>query len=85
MKELYDIRSQLISTVSQNIEKQINQYVNKHRKDIRYFLHYPLIAIELGLDSGVTHSISNENLRDTFGFLVKKTINEWEKSKQKKV
>lgn len=58
--------------------------MNKHRKDIRYFLHYPLIAIELGLDSGVAHSISNENLRDTFGFLVKKTINEWGKIETKK-
>lgn len=83
-QELYDIREQLRIVVAEKIDKGIATYANKHKNDIRYFLHYPLVHIELGLDSEYAESIDNGIRRDVFGFLVLKTFSHWTELDYKK-
>lgn len=63
--------------VAEKIDKGIGTYITKHKNDIRYFLHYPLVNIELGLDYEPAQNIENEMKRDVFGFLIFKTFSLW--------
>lgn len=81
--ELYQIRGELITLISKNINRGINSYIKKHKTDIRYFLHYPLIQIELGLDSDVAESIECCIVRDTFGFLIERSFCAWNQCEYK--
>lgn len=76
-QEIYNARSQLLTFVSTKVDKGINVYLNKHKNDIRYFLHYPLVNIELGLDDEPAESIENGIRRDIFGFLISRTFSLW--------
>jgi len=76
-QEIYDIRAQLLNIVATKIDKGISTYANKHKNDIRYFLHYPLVNIELGLDDEPAEGIENGIRRDIFGFLIFKTFSLW--------
>lgn len=77
LDEQYNVRGQLITFVSKKIDSGVNSYINKHKTDIRYFLHYPLLKIELGLDTEPAESIGNGIARDIFGFLIQKTFYKW--------
>ena len=83
--ELYNVRGQLIAFVSEKIDAGVDAYIRKHKTDIRYFLHYPLIEIELGLDIEPAENIDNGILRDAFGFLVQKTFSKWNNFENKKM
>ena len=76
-QELYEIRRQLMTIVAEKIDEGIGTYISKHKKDIRYFLHYPLVNIELGLDNEPAENIENGMMRDVFGFLIFKTFSLW--------
>jgi hypothetical protein len=83
--ELYNVRGLFISFISEKINAGVNAYINKHKADIRYFLHYPLVEIELGLDMEPAESIENGILRDSFGFLVQKTLSKWNEFEHKPI
>ena len=83
-QEIYDIRAQLLTIVAAKIDKGISTYTNKHKNDIRYFLHYPLVNIELGLDDESAESIENGIRRNIFGFLIFKTFSLWNGLEHKK-
>lgn len=76
-QELYEIRRQLMTIVAEKIDEGIGTYISKHKNDIRYFLHYPLVNIELGLDNEPAENIENGMMRDVFGFLIFKTFSLW--------
>lgn len=84
LDEQYNVRGQLIEFVSKKIDSGINSYINKHKTDIRYFLHYPLLEIELGLDTELAESIGNGMKRDVFSFLIQKTFYKWNEFEYKK-
>jgi hypothetical protein len=81
--ELYQIRGKLITLISENIDCGISSYIKKYKTDIRYFLHYPLIQIELGLDADSAESVVNSISRDVFGFLVQRSLSEWSECEYK--
>ena len=83
--EIYVVRAELAKLVSEKIDKGINMYIDKHKNDIRYFLHYPLIDIERGLEKLRAEDLENNKLRDIFGFLVSKTFSLWETLEYKEV
>ncbi len=72
-KNTYDIRKKLVEYVEPIIVKGINQYIKRHKNDIRFFLHYPLIDIEKGLENEPAESISNDIRRGVVGYLIENT------------
>lgn len=84
LSEIYEVRTELVKLVSEKIDKGLSLYINKHKNDIRYFLHYPLIDIEMGLETMPPEHIESDRRRGVFGFLISKTYPDWKKTECKR-
>ncbi|GAA0063618.1 hypothetical protein [Clostridium sp. CTA-1] len=80
----YEIRKKLIETIQPKISRGIYQYINKHKNDIRFFLHYPLIDIEMGLEKNPAEDILNDIRRGVVGYLIENTFQHRIKLRMKK-
>lgn len=84
MDELeYKIRQDLASIYESKINNIYDKYINDHKNDIRYFIHYPLVDMEFSINSGDPADIKNQLKRLSYGLLVSKTHYIWEKMNYK--